>query len=155
MTGKGEKVKDLTELREEIDKIDRQITALYRQRMEIAADVAEYKIRTGKKIFDKEREESKLSALAALGDDAFNQNGIRELFGQIMSISRKKQYQLLTSRGISEKPDFEEVEKLDYEKARIVFQVLCISSTSSGSVRYILEVLPRILFAVFLTAGFK
>lgn len=115
-------MKDLKELREEIDKIDRQMVSLYQERMEIATGVAEYKIETGKKVFDKEREESKLATLTALGDSDFNKNGIRELFEQIMSMSRKRQYQLLTAHGIYEKPDFIEVEKLDYRKARIVFQ---------------------------------
>lgn len=115
-------MKDLKELREEIDKIDRQMVSLYQERMEIATGVAEYKIETGKKVFDKEREESKLATLTALGDSDFNKNGIRELFEQIMSMSRKRQYQLLTAHGIYEKPDFTEVEKLDYRKARIVFQ---------------------------------
>lgn len=115
-------MKDLKELREEIDKIDRQMVSLYQERMEIAIGVAEYKIETGKKVFDKEREESKLATLTALGDSDFNKNGIRELFEQIMSMSRKRQYQLLTAHGIYEKPDFTEVEKLDYREARIVFQ---------------------------------
>ena len=115
-------MKDLKELREEIDKIDRQMVSLYQERMEIATGVAEYKIETGKKVFDKEREESKLATLTALGDSDFNKNGIRELFEQIMSMSRKRQYQLLTAHGIYEKPDFTEVEKLDYREARIVFQ---------------------------------
>lgn len=115
-------MKDLKKLREEIDKIDRQMVSLYQERMEIATGVAEYKIETGKKVFDKEREESKLATLTALGDSDFNKNGIRELFEQIMSMSRKRQYQLLTAHGIYEKPDFTEVEKLDYREARIVFQ---------------------------------
>lgn len=115
-------MKDLKELREEIDKIDRQMVSLYQERMEIATGVAEYKIETGKKVFDKEREESKLATLTALGDSDFNKTGIRELFEQIMSMSRKRQYQLLTAHGIYEKPDFTEVEKLDYREARIVFQ---------------------------------
>ncbi len=49
-------MKNLLELRDEIDVIDKQIVALYRQRMQIAAEVAEYKIETGKKVFDKDRE---------------------------------------------------------------------------------------------------
>ena len=39
-----------------------------------------------------------------------------------MSMSRKRQYQLLTAHGMYEKPDFTEVESLDYHNARIVFQ---------------------------------
>ena len=115
-------MKDLLELRDEIDVIDKQIVDLYQQRMEIAAQVAEYKIETGKKVFDKAREDSKLDTLTALGDTAFNKHGIRELFEQIMAMSRKRQYQLLTEHGLYEKPDFTEVDALDYKKARIVFQ---------------------------------
>ena len=115
-------MKDLKELRDQIDVIDKQMVSLYQERMKIAAEVAEYKIETGKKVFDKEREESKLRTLTAMGESAFNQHGIRELFEQIMSMSRKRQYQLMTAHGIYEKPDFTEVDKLDYKKARIVFQ---------------------------------
>ena len=95
-------MKNLLELRDEIDVIDKQIVALYQQRMQIAAEVAEYKIETGKKVFDKDREMEKLATLSALGDSAFNRHGIRELFEQIMSISRKRQYQLMTEHGIYE-----------------------------------------------------
>ena len=115
-------MKNLLELRDEIDVIDKQIVALYQQRMQIAGEVAEYKIETGKKVFDKDREMEKLATLSALGDSAFNRHGIRELFEQIMSISRKRQYQLMTEHGIYEKPDFEELDALNYKNARIVFQ---------------------------------
>ena len=115
-------MKDLLELRDEIDVIDKQIVELYQERMKIATQVAEYKINTGKKVFDKEREDSKLQKLTSYGDTEFNKHGIRELFEQIMAASRKRQYQLLTEHGICEKPDYTEVDALDYKKARIVFQ---------------------------------
>lgn len=47
---------DLQDLRNEIDSIDRQMTELFEKRMEISRKVAKYKISTGKKVFDKERE---------------------------------------------------------------------------------------------------
>lgn len=56
-------MKNLLELRDEIDVIDKQIVALYQQRMQIAGEVAEYKIETGKKVFDKDREMEKLATL--------------------------------------------------------------------------------------------
>lgn len=115
-------MKDLLELRDEIDVIDKQIVDLYQERMKIATQVAEYKIKNGKKVFDKEREDSKLQKLTSYGDSGFNKHGIRELFEQIMAVSRKRQYQLLTEHGIYEKPDFKEVDAFDYKKARIVFQ---------------------------------
>ena len=49
-------MKDLLDIRKDIDKIDEQIVKLYEERMKLTSDVAEYKINTGKQIFDKERE---------------------------------------------------------------------------------------------------
>lgn len=115
-------MRDLLEIRGEIDAIDNEIVALYEKRMRLAADVAEYKIAHGRQVFDRERERSKLIALEERADSDFTRNGIRELFEQIMSMSRKKQYQLLTEHGIETKPDFVQVKELDYRGARIVFQ---------------------------------
>ena len=44
---------DLSQLRQQIDTIDRQIVNLYEERMDVSRQVAEYKIETGKKVFDK------------------------------------------------------------------------------------------------------
>ena len=48
-------MKDLLDIRKDIDKIDEQIVKLYEERMKLTSDVAEYKINTGKQVFDKER----------------------------------------------------------------------------------------------------
>ena len=56
-------MKDLLDIRKDIDKIDEQIVKLYEERMKLTSDVAEYKITNGKQVFDKEREESKLARL--------------------------------------------------------------------------------------------
>ncbi len=115
-------MRDLAELRREIDEIDHELLELYRQRMEIVEQVAEYKLATGKKVSDRQREEEKIESLTALAGNEFDRNGIRELFEQIISTSRKRQYQMMTEHGIREEPDFTEVERLDYRNARIVFQ---------------------------------
>lgn len=111
---------DLQKLREQIDVIDAGIVELYEKRMDISRQVAEYKISTGKKIFDKEREEIKLQTVKALTHNAFNSHGIEELFEQIMSMSRKLQYQLLTESGSLNKLPFIGVSELE-KKARVVF----------------------------------
>ncbi len=80
---------DLLTLRGQIDEIDREIVSLYERRMKISGQVAEYKIETGKKVFDKQREEEKLAVLKSLVSNDFNRHGITELFEQIMSMSRK------------------------------------------------------------------
>ena len=86
---------DLLELRNELDGIDKQIVELYEKRMNVCGQVAEYKIETGKRVFDKEREKQKLEAVRALTHNDFNAYGVTELFEQIMAMSRKLQYRLL------------------------------------------------------------
>ncbi len=113
---------DLTELREQIDEIDSRIVALYERRMEISREVAEYKLATGKKILDRQREQEKLAKVRALAHNEFNSKGIGELFEQIMSMSRKLQYQLLTERGSLDRLPFIGVDSLETENARVVFQ---------------------------------
>ena len=117
-----EKMEDLGKLRERIDEIDRQIVSLYERRMGISAQVAEYKIETGKKVFDKQREMEKLAHLRSLASNDFNRHGITELFEQIMSMSRKLQYGLLAEHGSIGKLPFIGVDRLYEEKARVVFQ---------------------------------
>lgn len=115
-------MEDLLKLRDEIDKIDNQIVELYEQRMKIAEGVARFKIATGKKVFDKEREISKLNTLSAKASSEFTKIGIMELFEQIMAVSRKKQYQLLNENGIVEPPAFDAVDGFVNANAKIVFQ---------------------------------
>ena len=112
---------DLTKLREQIDEVDRQIVELYERRMEICGQVAQYKIETGKKVFDKEREEEKLRKVKSMTHSEFNSHGIEELFEQIMSMSRKLQYKMLTEKGSSGRLPFIAVDSLGAENARVVF----------------------------------
>lgn len=113
---------DLLDLRRQIDEIDAGIVELYEKRMDISRQVAEYKIENGKKVFDKVREEEKLRSVKALTHSEFNSTGIGELFEQIMSVSRKLQYRMLTEQCGSGKLPFIKVDSLDTGKARVVFQ---------------------------------
>ena len=113
---------ELSELRTQLDKIDKNIVELYQQRMEICKGVAEYKIANGKMVLDKEREAQKIRTLTALADNEFNEKGIEELFEQIMSISRKLQYQMLAEHGRVLRLPFQSVETLADENTRVVFQ---------------------------------
>ncbi len=115
-------MKDLQELRTEIDSVDEQITQLFERRMEICEEVARYKIANGKKVFDKEREKSKLETLGSMAHNEFNRHGIQELFSQMMSMSRKLQYQLLEENGVTGRLPFIDVDDIDRENIRVVYQ---------------------------------
>jgi len=113
---------DLQELRKQLDAIDSKIVKLYEDRMDVCRQVAEYKIGTGKKVFDKQREQEKIAAVKGLTHNEFNSRGIEELFEQIMSMSRKLQYQMLAESGNIGKLPFIGVDQLETKKARVVFQ---------------------------------
>ncbi len=113
---------DLLDLRNQLDEIDEKIVELYEKRMDVCAQVAEYKIENGKKVFDRQREQEKLAKVRALTHNEFNSHGAAELFEQIMSISRKMQYQMLSEHGTQGKLPFIGVDDLETEKARVVFQ---------------------------------
>lgn len=115
-------MRDLLEIRNEIDTIDQEIVRLYEERMKKAEQVADYKISTGKSVYDPVREKEKLDSLSAMASTPFNGCGIRELFQQIMSGSRKRQYQLLSEHGIMEPFGFNLMDEIDMSSGKVVFQ---------------------------------
>ena len=113
---------ELAELREQLDQMDDNIAELYEKRMEVCAQVGEYKIKAGKKVFDRQREKEKLADVASKVKGEFNRKGIQEVYQQLMSMSRKLQYQQLVSAGALGRLPFIPVDSLDKENARVVFQ---------------------------------
>ena len=89
----------LGELREALDKIDNEIAELYEKRMEVCRKVGEYKVKSGKKVFDRQREKEKLADVMSKVEGDFNKKGIQELYQQLMSMSRKLQYSQLVEAG--------------------------------------------------------
>ena len=115
-------MRDLSEIRGEIDEIDSQIVEMFEKRLALVMQVAEYKIANGRQVLDKQRETEKIMRLEALVKSDFSKKSIKELFGQIMAICRKKQYQLMNRYGRQEKIDFEVYEELDFTNAKVVYQ---------------------------------
>lgn len=112
----------LEELRIQLDDIDEQIIRLYEKRMEACEEVADYKAKTGKKVYDKTRELQKLAAAQGQLANKSYETGVRELFQLLMSVSRKLQYQKLTQQGASGRLAFIGMSQLKTHDARIVFQ---------------------------------
>ena len=115
-------MRDLSEVRKEIDGIDEQIVELFEKRLKLVTQVAEYKLAVGKKVLDKEREQEKLKTLMAQAESDFSRKSVNELFQQIMAICRKRQYQLLSRHGNPEGSDFMMIDELERESARVVYQ---------------------------------
>ena len=115
-------MKDLQESRKEIDVIDDEIIRLFERRMDICQDVADYKLKTGKPVLDRQRELDKLKVLSGKASNEFYAHGVQELFEQIMAMSRKMQYKLLTEEGINSDIGFDVVDQLPMEDIKVVYQ---------------------------------
>lgn len=115
-------MRELQEIRPEIDKIDRELVRLFEERMKLCDEVADFKISTGKKVFDAAREQEKLKVLCALADTPFNEQCIGELFTQMMCMSRKMQYQKLAQNGRKAEHGFREIEDIPKENVVVAYQ---------------------------------
>ena len=93
---------DLQKTRAEVDEIDRQIAELFEKRMRLTEDIAEFKLQHGVRVVDPEREEEMYRELRGMASSEFNAMGIQEVLKQIISISRKRQYQIQTENGLTE-----------------------------------------------------
>ena len=112
---------DLQKTRAEVDEIDRQIAELFEKRMRLTEDIAEFKLQHGVRVVDPEREEEMYRELRGMASSEFNAMGIQEVLKQIISISRKRQYQIQTENGLTEDLGFEEIDEV-YKNKKVVFQ---------------------------------
>ncbi len=116
---------DLDKIRQELDEIDRQLVALYEQRLKTCDLVADYKIEQSKPVLDAAREEQKLAAVSSLVQSPYDKRAVEELYRQIMTASRRRQYKKMAEQGAFVQELFEEVDELPGirdKSARIVYQ---------------------------------
>lgn len=116
------KTPDLKECREKLDGIDREIVRLFEERMAVCGQVAEYKIETGKAVYDGEREKQKIAAVREMAEGDQNKETVEELFTQLMTMSRRYQYGLLCARKKTPPLGFQEVDGIRKKDVRVVFQ---------------------------------
>lgn len=115
-------MRELQEIRPDIDRIDKELAGLLKERMSLCREVAEYKSQTGKKVLDKAREQEKMEKIKAMADNPFEAVCLEELFTQLLSMSRKMQYQILSRKGALEDYSFQPVESLPLKDITVVYQ---------------------------------
>lgn len=81
---------ELTEYRQELDKIDREIVRLFVQRMEISSRIGVWKLHENMSVFQPERERQKLETLLSETPAELHES-IAALYGVIFALSRKQQ----------------------------------------------------------------
>ena len=78
---------DLQDLRKEIDHIDDQIVALFCQRMEVSAQIGQYKKEHNLPVFVPAREQEKLLDVASKASPGMEQ-AVQSLYSRIFELSR-------------------------------------------------------------------
>ena len=88
---------ELTELRAQIDAIDRELVTLLERRIDVAAGVAAYKMARGMPVLDQGREDVKMAAIQAMctPEKAASVAGV---FDAILAASRDWQTALMEDR---------------------------------------------------------
>ncbi|SDB10113.1 bifunctional chorismate mutase/prephenate dehydratase [Eubacterium oxidoreducens] len=113
---------DLEEIRRQIDETDDQLVKLYCHRMKLSEQVASYKIDASMEVQDHAREETKMKQVCSAAASDFENEAIKELYEQIMSISRKRQYQLIREKKGVYDLGFQKIDELGIHGKTIVFQ---------------------------------
>lgn len=90
---------DLTQIRQNIDAIDKELIALLEQRMTLVSQVAAFKKETGKPILDAAREEAVLDKVAHLVENKAYTTSIQATFRDMMAHSRSYQAEQLGHRN--------------------------------------------------------
>lgn len=147
-TGMGGRM-GLQEYRKELDDIDSKIVALFRERMRVSEAVARDKIRSGRQVLDRQREQEKIRAVRQMTDNDFDRRGVTELFEQLMAISRKRQYQLMQEADVLHNTPFLPVDHLVDAHTRVVYPGAPGSYSEAAMFRYFGENIRNIPVKTF------
>ena len=113
---------DISEVRKQLDECDGEIVKLFEKRMQLSEEVAAAKLESGKGVLDKDREKTKLAKVSAMVSGELNEEGVRELFRLLMSMSKKLQYKKLLESGRHINIPFIPVDDIRTGSPRVVFQ---------------------------------
>ena len=89
---------ELENLRERIDTIDKELIALFEERMDVVNDIAEYKIKNNLAILNQNREDIVISKVKAIVKNKEYTDSAIDFIKDIMEISKKFQQKLISEK---------------------------------------------------------
>lgn len=89
---------ELENLRERIDTIDKELIALFEERMNVVNDIAEYKIKNNLPILNQNREDIVISKVKAIVKNKDYTDSATDFIKDIMEISKKFQQKLISEK---------------------------------------------------------
>ena len=103
---------DLSDYRDQLDEIDHKMVDLFEERLEVCRQAAASKLQDVRPVHDGEGEEGRLDVLESLVANARDKKAMRELFTQILAISRRIQYEVFAEYGRRYDQGFQKVDVL-------------------------------------------
>ena len=91
---------DISELRKQIDHIDRQLVSLFQERMSVSAQIADDKKGKGLPVYDASRESELLESIAKMANPELEEYTV-SLYQTILSLSRTYQEQIIAKAASS------------------------------------------------------
>lgn len=89
---------ELENLRERIDTIDKELIALFEERMNVVNDIAEYKINNNLPILNQNREDIVISKVKAIVKNKDYTDSAIDFIKEIMEISKKFQQKIISKQ---------------------------------------------------------
>ena len=89
---------ELENLRERIDTIDKELIALFEERMNVVNDIAKYKIKNNLPILNQNREDIVISKVIAIVKNKEYTDSAIDFIKDIMEISKKYQQNLISKQ---------------------------------------------------------
>jgi chorismate mutase/prephenate dehydratase len=90
---------NLSEIREEINEIDREIVELFKRRMACASSVAQYKAEHDLPVFDPERERALLTKICNMAGEGLD-NYALTLYNTMLDVSKAYQHKILNAESV-------------------------------------------------------
>lgn len=122
---------NIEEIRKNINDIDRQLAKLFERRMEIVAEVAKDKAKTGMNVYDSKREQEVIRHAIMNTRNKQLVSFTKEFFENLMDLSKKYQHQMIPA-GI------QEITELEKETGSVGFQGVA-GSFSDSAVDYLYD----------------
>ena len=119
-----------------LEEADRALAQQFLRRLEIGEALSEEKIAGGDKLFDRVRDQETARAIADTASTDFGRIALTQLFSQIHSIARKRQYQLLAKTEAAGRMPFIAVDEIEKKNVRVVYQGVEGAYSHAAMLRY-------------------
>lgn len=142
-------MEELRKLYADQEAIDQKIIELIEERMRNCEQITECKIAGGTRLIDRAADKAQVDRLTGAIESSLCRRGAVEVLGQLQSMARKRQYQILDERNGQARLPFIEVDHLETGNTRVVFQGVEGAYSHAAMCRFFGEDVPSFHVAKF------